>query len=77
MLNKHKKNRTASVLGLGLAASMMMMPMNVYASEFQLNDVLQQAGIASVLDVRMTEEEYINKANKEKEEVSNIKNVMW
>ena len=62
MLNKHKKNRTASVLGLGLAACMMMMPMNVYASEFQLNDVLQQAGIASALDVRMTEEEYINKA---------------
>ncbi len=62
MLNKHKKNRTVSVLGLGLAACMMMMPMNVYASEFQLNDVLQQAGIASALDVRMTEEEYINKA---------------
>lgn len=62
MLKGYKKNRVVYVLGLSLAACMMMAPMNVQASEIQLRDVLQQAGIASALDVQLTQEEYISKA---------------
>lgn len=62
MLKRLKKNRMVRIVGLSLAACMLMSPMSVQASGFQLKDVLQQAGIASALDVQLTQEEYITKA---------------
>lgn len=62
MIKGHKRNKVAVMMGLGLAACMLACPMDVQASGFQLKDVLQQAGIASALDVQLTQEEYIMKA---------------
>ena len=60
MLKKHKRNRAVVFLGLGMAASLLFQPMNVQASETtDLYDVLQQAGIASLLDTHLTQEEYV------------------
>lgn len=62
MTKGHKRNGAVVLMGLGLAACMLACPMDVQASGFQLKDVLQNAGIASALDVQLTQEEYIIKA---------------
>lgn len=46
------------IIGTCLAACLLL-PMEAQASENSAKDVLQQAGIASMMDVSLTEEEYI------------------
>ena len=59
MLKKHKKNRVITFLGFGMAACVLFQPMNAEAAGMQLSDILQEAGIASLLDTHLTEEEYV------------------
>lgn len=59
----YRNKRMLTMAGVGVMACMLMNPMNVEASETQcVKNVLQQAGIASLLDVTLTQEEYVAKA---------------
>ncbi len=63
MIKEHKKRGIIRVAGLGLVACMALQPMTVSAAELsQVKDVLQQAGIASLIEVSLTQEEYVAKA---------------
>ena len=63
MIKEHKKRGVIRVAGLGLAACMVLQPMTASAAELsQVKDVLQQAGIASLIEVSLTQEEYVAKA---------------
>ncbi len=59
MFERHKLYKTVGVLGLSLAACLVLSPMKAEAASDDLGDVLQQAGIASVLDLQLTQEEYV------------------
>lgn len=59
MLKKHGLYKLTGVLGLSIATFLLTSPINAKASNEELSDVLQQAGIASVLDLQMTQEEYV------------------
>ena len=60
MTNETKRRGAIRVASVGLAACMLLQPMNVSAAEvLQVKDVLQQAGIASLIDVKLTQEEYV------------------
>ena len=46
-----------------MAACILLHPMNTYAAENgYVGDVLQQAGIASLIEINLTQEEYVLKA---------------
>lgn len=60
MFKKHKIYKTVGVFGLSMAACLVLSPMKAEAaSDDDLGNVLQQAGIASVLDLELTQEEYV------------------
>lgn len=59
MLKKHKRNRAVVFLGMSMAITMLTQPINANATGLQLSDILQEAGVASLLDTNLTEEEYM------------------
>lgn len=67
MIKEHKKKGVVGLAGFGIAACMMLQPMDVFATETQsIKNVLQQAGVASYFDVILTQEEYVAKAEEAK-----------
>lgn len=64
MLKKHKRNIAVVFGGFSMAACMLFQPINASAAEIQLSDILQGAGIASLLDEHLTEAEYVAIAQK-------------
>ncbi len=63
MLKESGKNRAMRMAGAGLAACLLLQPMQVAAAENHIvKEVLQPAGIASFIDVSLTQEEYVAKA---------------
>lgn len=63
MVYDNKRRGVIYVAGVGLAACLALQPMNVYAAETtQVKNILQQAGIASLIDITLTQEEYVAKA---------------
>ena len=63
MINGRKKRGAIRVASAGLAACLMLQPFEVYAAEStQVQNILQQAGIASLWDIDLSQEEYVAKA---------------
>jgi len=63
MISGHKRRGAICVASAGLAACLMLQPFDVYAAEStQVKNILQQAGIASLLEIDLTQEEYVAKA---------------
>lgn len=61
MINEGRRRGICSILGIGVATAMLWQPMDVSATEINGgNYVLQQAGIASMFSVDLTQEEYVN-----------------
>ncbi len=63
MINGRKKRGAIRVASAGLVACLMLQPFEVYAAEStQVKNILQQAGIASLLEIDLSQEEYVAKA---------------
>ncbi len=63
MGNGHKRRGAICIAGAGLAACILLQPFDVFAAESaQVKNILQQAGIASLIELNMTQEEYVVKA---------------
>ena len=63
MISGRKRRGAICVASAGLAACLMLQPFDVYAAEStQVKNILQQAGIASLLEIDLTQEEYVAKA---------------
>ncbi len=60
MIKEGRRRGILSIAGMGVAATLLWQPMEASASEIQSgNLVLQQAGIASMFSVDLTQEEYV------------------
>ncbi len=57
-MKNRRMNKSIVVMGVGMAAWILLTPMTAEASG-NLNNVLQQAGIASMIDIQLTQEEYV------------------
>lgn len=63
MISERKRRGAICVASASLAACLMLQPLEVYATEStQVKNILQQAGIASLLEIDLTQEEYVAKA---------------
>lgn len=61
MIKEGRRRGILSIVGMGVAATLLWQPMEASATEIQSgNLVLQQAGIASMFSVDLTQEEYVN-----------------
>jgi len=61
MIKEGRRRGILSIAGMGVAATLLWQPMEASATEIQSgNLVLQQAGIASMFSVDLTQEEYVN-----------------
>lgn len=60
---KNRKTTVLRVFGSGLAICLLIQPLHVSASNLLLaKSVMKEAGIASIMDVKLSESEYIEKA---------------
>lgn len=60
MIKEGRRRGILSIVGMGVAATLLWQPMEASATEIQSgNLVLQQAGIASIFSVDLTQEEYV------------------
>jgi len=63
MSRERKSKRFMRLLSAGFAATMLMQPMSADAAGFlAIRDIVAPAGIASYIEIQLTEEEYVAKA---------------
>ncbi len=63
MIENRRRKGAIHILSAGLVAGVLLQPIDVFASESaKVGNVLQQAGVASLIEINLTQEEYVAKA---------------